>query len=234
MEKLISIENLTVRLNGREALKNIDFELCDNEIITIIGPNGAGKTSLLRAIMGLVSPFEGRVRYHKILNFGYVPQSLHIPVFFPLTVRRFLEILPSKPSQCALESEVANSKLEALQHRLISTLSGGEWQRVLFARALLSHPDILVLDEPVSGLDHIGAREIYQRIVHWKKNKRRTALIVSHDLHLVMSSADRVLCLNGHICCQGAPQQIRNEGEIRALFGDALALYAHDHDHTHA
>lgn len=234
---LISATGLSVQLGGRQVLSGIDFAISRGEIVTIVGPNGSGKTSFLRALLGVVPPSRGKVSRARGLRVGYVPQRLHLDPGLPLPVARFL-CLPNRQSKAAIQEVLARVGLGAgVMGQNMATLSGGQFQRVLLARALLGNPDILMLDEPTAGLDQPGTAAFYQLIADVRAETGCAVLSVSHDLHVVMSASDRVICVNGHICCEGAPHIVRAAPEYRALFGlgtgGALALYQHDHDHVH-
>ncbi|MCL1629286.1 metal ABC transporter ATP-binding protein [Roseibaca sp. V10] len=233
---LIATEHLAVRLGGREVLHHIDLSVAPGEIVTIVGPNGSGKSTLLRALLGVVAPSKGRVTRQPGLRIGYVPQKLHIDPTMPLPVARFLS-LPDRQSNARIGEVLARVGVPDVAGQDMTTLSGGQFQRVLLARALLSHPDILILDEATAGLDQPGTAAFYRLIEDVRRELGCAVLSVSHDLHVVMSASDRVICLNGHICCSGAPHVVRAAPEYRALFGygtgGALALYQHEHDHEH-
>jgi len=233
---LIATEQLAVRLGGREVLHHIDLSVAPGEIVTIVGPNGSGKSTLLRALLGVVAPSRGRVTRQPGLRIGYVPQKLHIDPTMPLPVARFLS-LPDRQSNARISEVLARVGVPDVAGQDMTTLSGGQFQRVLLARALLSHPDILILDEATAGLDQPGTAAFYRLIEDVRRELGCAVLSVSHDLHVVMSASDRVICLNGHICCSGAPHVVRAAPEYRALFGHgtggALALYQHEHDHEH-
>jgi zinc transport system ATP-binding protein len=200
----------------------------------VIGPNGAGKTTLLRVALGLQRPDAGHLHRRAGLRFGYVPQRLAIDETLPLTVRRFLALSPRVPRDLAAAlAEVGAAYTLDLP---VQTLSGGELQRVLLARALLREPDLLVLDEPVQGVDIKGQAELFALIRRVRDKRGCAVLLVSHDLHLVMAATDRVVCLNHHVCCSGHPEAVSRDPAYRALFGaaiDGFALYAHRHDHSH-
>ncbi len=233
---LISAERLAVAYGGRQVLFDIDFSIARGEIVTIVGPNGSGKTSLLRALLGVVGPTQGRVTRAPGLRIGYLPQRLHLDPGLPLPVARFLS-LPNRQSRAAIAAVLARVGVPDVARQNMATLSGGQFQRVLLARALLASPDILMLDEPTAGLDQPGIAAFYRLIAEMRAELGCAVLSVSHDLHVVMSASDRVICINGHICCEGAPQVVRDAPEYRALFGlgtgGALALYQHSHDHAH-
>ena len=233
---LVSLKGVSVRLNGAGVLSGVDLSLERGEIVTIVGPNGSGKSTLLRTIIGAVTPDAGTVSRAEGLRIGYVPQKLHIDPTLPLTVERLLR-LPRPDADIAVETALEDAGAGGLGQRQMSTLSGGQFQRVLLARALLADPDILILDEATQGLDQPGSAAFYQRIEALRQERGCAVLMVSHELHVVMAASDRVVCLNGHVCCQGAPEQVATAPEYRALFGTgthgALALYRHEHDHHH-
>lgn len=233
---LVSARNLTVRLGANVVLRNVDLSVERGEIVTIVGPNGSGKTTLLRAIIGAVAPSAGVIERAPGLKVGYVPQQLHVDPTLPLTVARFLG-LPRKPSEEASLKALTEAGVPDLLHRQMSMLSGGQFQRVLLARALIAEPDLLLLDEATQGLDQPGSAAFYRRIEDVRRTLGCAVLMISHELHVVMSASDRVICLNGHVCCEGAPETVASAPEYRALFGSgtmgALALYRHDHDHHH-
>jgi zinc transport system ATP-binding protein len=233
---LIETRRLCLRQAGNLVLQNVDFSIDRGEIVTIVGPNGSGKSSLLRALIGALPIAAGEVIRAPGLRIGYVPQKLHIDTTLPLTVRRFLN-LPRRRSNARLEAALTRAGLPDLAERQMSALSGGQFQRVLLARALLGDPDILILDEATQGLDQPGAAAFYQQIEEVRRALNLAVLMVSHDLHVVMAASDRVLCLNGHICCEGTPEIVADAPEYRALFGTgtkgALALYRHEHHHSH-
>ncbi len=233
---LIAAQGVSVRLGGREVLHGVNFALRAGEIVTIVGPNGSGKTTLLRALLGVVAPTKGNVTRAPGLRVGYVPQSLHIEPTMPLPVRRFLS-LPKRQSPQAIAQVLARVGVPDVGDQLLRTLSGGQFQRVLLARALLDKPDVLMLDEPTAALDQPGVAAFYKLIASVRAETGCAVLSVSHDLHVVMSASDRVICINGHICCEGTPSVVRNAPEYRALFGlgtgGALALFQHHHDHDH-
>jgi zinc transport system ATP-binding protein len=217
-------------------LTGVDFALMPGEIVTIVGPNGSGKSSFLKALLGLVRPVAGRISRAAGLRLGYVPQRLHLDPNLPLTVGRFLRLLhPVTPAQA--DALLARVGVPGLSERPMAALSGGQFQRVLLAQALTGNPQVLVLDEATQGLDQPGVAAFYRLIEDVRREIGCAVLLVSHDLHVVMSASDRVVCLNGHICCEGAPSVVSNAPQYRALFGlgtgGALALYRHEHDHQH-
>ena len=233
---LVNIDAMTVQMGGTTALRNVDFSISKGEIVTVVGPNGSGKSTLMRAIIGAIAPTKGRITRSEGLRIGYVPQSLHIDPTLPITVRRFLSLPNRKPRE-EIETAMARVGADNLLDKQMFTLSGGQFQRTLLARALLEKPDLLILDEPTTGLDQPGSAAFYRLIEDIRTELGTAVLMVSHELHVVMSASDRVICLNGHVCCHGAPDVVASAPEYRALFGSgtqgALALYRHDHDHHH-
>lgn len=234
--RLVTLRAATLRHSGAPVLENVDFHIDRGEIVTILGPNGSGKSTLLRALIGALPLSSGTMEKAADLKIGYVPQKLHIDPTLPLTVRRFLS-LPKRISNAAALTALEEAGVAGLGHRQMTQLSGGQFQRVLLARALLSRPDLLILDEATQGLDQPGSAAFYQMIASVRRQLGCAVLMVSHELHVVMAASDRVICLNGHVCCEGAPAQVASAPEYRALFGTGtlgtLALYRHDHDHSH-
>ncbi len=232
---LIEAKKLSVSLGGKQILRDVDFDIAPGEIVTIVGPNGSGKSTLLKALIG-AEKSQGLLTARKNLRIGYVPQKLHIDANLPLRVERFMNLPKAKsPSEVAEALALADaSQLKGMQ---MSALSGGQFQRVLLARAILNKPELLVLDEATQGLDQAGSANFYNRIAELRDQLNCAVLMVSHELHVVMAASDRVICLNGHVCCAGAPAQVASAPEYRALFGTgtggALALYRHEHDHVH-
>ena len=233
---LVSLENLSVTLGRQTVLRDVDLTVDAGEIVTIVGPNGSGKSTLLRAIIGAVKPGRGRVTLQPGLRIGYVPQKLHVDPTLPLTVRRFLD-LPRRVAEPEAQAALSRAGAGDLSQRQMAGLSGGQFQRVLLARALLGAPQLLILDEATQGLDQPGSAAFYDTIDRLRRDSGCAVLMVSHELHVVMAASDRVICLNTHVCCQGAPEHVISAPEYRALFGSgthgALALYRHDHDHVH-
>ena len=218
----------------------MDFSIEPGEIVTVIGPNGSGKSTLLRALIGAKQPATGQITRKAGLRIGYVPQRLMVEGHMPLTVRRFLS-LPVRHSDAEAREMLERVGVAGFGERQLADLSGGQFQRALLARALLGNPEILMLDEPTQGLDQPGIASFYQLLEDVRQSMGCAVLLVSHDLHVVMSTSDRVICLNGHICCQGTPSVVSEAPEYRALFGEGthgtMALYQHAHagecDHDH-
>lgn len=233
---LVSLADCSVSLAGNTVLNSVDIALEPGEIVTIVGPNGSGKSTLLRTLIGAVAPSSGTLTRQPGLRIGYVPQKLHIDPTLPITVRRFLS-LPNRVSDAEAAAALLRAGAETLGDRQMARLSGGQFQRVLLARALLCDPQLLILDEATQGLDQPGSAAFYETIAQLRDDLGCAVLMVSHELHVVMAASDRVICLNGHVCCHGAPEHVASAPEYRALFGSgtqgALALYRHEHDHAH-
>ena len=221
-------------ISYQSILKEIDLEITNQQIVTIIGPNGAGKTTLLKIILGLLPSQTGKLRRQPNLKIGYMPQKILMDKSLPLTVERFLTLSPQKG---CLEQALQWVGIQNLRHRSLHVLSGGELQRVLLGRAIMGSPDLLVLDEPVQGIDIAGQAEVYHLIQSLRDRLKCGVLLVSHDLHFVHAASDHVICLNQHICCQGHPEIVKNDPAYGRLFGikisDDLAPYHHHHDHRH-
>lgn len=236
MTQLVQVHDLTVRLGGHTVLQNVDFSVDAGEIVTIVGPNGSGKSTLLRCLIGALRPDEGKIVLKPGLRIGYVPQKLHIDPTLPLTVERFLG-LPGKVTRSQVREALERAGASGLMSRQMSRLSGGQFQRALLARALLNRPELLILDEATQGLDQQGSASFYRQIEQIRQELGCGVVMVSHELHVVMAASDRVICLNGHVCCHGTPEHVASAPEYRALFGSgtagALALYRHEHSHSH-
>ncbi len=233
---VVSASDLSVRLDGRLILEDVNVEISAGEIVTIVGPNGSGKSTFLRTLIGATPLASGTVVRPPKLRVGYVPQKLALDAALPMTVQRFLG-LPKRIGETDAINALELAGVPDLRHRQMTDLSGGQFQRVLLARALLERPQLLLLDEATQGLDQPGAAAFYQRIEQVRQELGCAIVMVSHDLHVVMAASDRVLCLNGHICCEGSPQMVADAPEYRALFGSGtkgtMALYQHRHSHSH-
>jgi len=205
------------------------------EIVTIIGPNGSGKTTLFKALIGAIQPSSGTLTKASGLRVGYVPQKLHIDETLPMTVSRFMN-LPGGRSKTEISEALEHAGVPGLDKQQVMALSGGQFQRVLLARALLGAPNLLLLDEATQGLDHRGAADFYRQIAEVRDRLECGVIMISHELHVVMRRTDRVICLNGHICCQGEPEVVGVSPEYRTLFGldkDEAALYLHQNHHEY-
>ena len=233
-QPLVELTDIHVQFKQHVALKHVSLTVRRGEIVTLIGPNGAGKSTLVRVVVGLLSPQQGKIIRHPQLTIGYMPQHMRLDDILPMTVERFLRLTGrqtnEKIEQVLEELSVAYTTKRAIQH-----LSGGEMQRVLLARALLKNPDLLVLDEPIQGVDITGQYELYELISQIRQQRGCGILMVSHDLHVVMAATDYVVCLNQHLCCSGHPTSVTQDPAYLALFGTKaaheLALYRHHHAH---
>lgn len=232
-EPLIRASSVDLRIGRTQILSHVDMTVGSGEIVTLVGPNGAGKSSLVRVILGLLAPSGGEVWRKPGLRVGYLPQTLSVDPVLPMTVRRLLALAGTGSATKVLAEVGADD----LTERALQDLSGGEFQRVMLARALLRDPGLLVLDEPLRGIDLGGQLALYDLIGRLRRDRGIGVLMVSHDLHIVMAATDRVVCLNQHVCCSGAPEAVSRSPEYAALFGAAaarhLAVYAHEHDHAH-
>lgn len=234
--KLVSLSNAGIQRGGRWLVRGVEFSVGRGEIVTLIGPNGSGKSTSAKMATGVLKPDEGHVARIAGLKVGYVPQKLSVDWTMPLTVRRLMTLtvqLSAREIDAALDATgILHLSKAEVQH-----LSGGEFQRALLARAIARKPDLLVLDEPVQGVDFSGEIALYDLIKTIRNTTGCGILLISHDLHVVMAETDTVICLNGHVCCRGTPQVVSQSPEYIRLFGNAagrgLAVYSHDHDHTH-
>lgn len=233
---LVTTKNIYYNIGDRHILHDINFVLEPGQITTIIGPNGAGKSSLVNIVIGLNTQFEGQVERSPGLTIGYLPQNSKINPLMPITVKRLMS-LTRKVSDQQLLQALEKTGVASLLNQQVKNLSGGETQRVMLARAILGQPGLLVLDEPTAGVDVTGEIEMYELIAQIRDDSGCAILMVSHDLHLVMSKTDQVLCLNQHLCCSGKPESVSQHPEYLALFGDkteSIAVYTHHHDHVHS
>lgn len=231
---LLSAQNLCLTHRHKQVLDNINIQLNAGQITTLIGPNGCGKSTLVKVLLGLTQPDSGQIERQPNLRIGYMPQYLRLDPLMPLTVDGFLR-LTKGASESALTEWLQRLDITSLRHQSVHHLSGGEWQRVLLVRALLRNPQLLVLDEPVQGVDVQGQQELYQLIPTLRDEFNCAVLMVSHDLHLVMAATDEVICLNGHVCCSGSPQDVSLDPAYISLFGRSpiVVPYTHHHDHHH-
>ncbi len=233
---LLKVENVGYSKNKKWLVKGGSLKVKQGEIVTLIGPNGSGKSTTAKIALGIYKKIEGNVKRFTD-KIGYVPQKISIDWTLPLRVIDFMTLtdeLNDKQINTALDL----TGVEHLKNKSLSDLSGGEFQRVLIARAIANQPDLLVLDEPVQGVDFKGEISIYELIKKISEELNCGILLISHDLHVVMSATDFVVCLNGHVCCSGTPQTVVKNDEYKELFGDRastiLSLYEHKHDHTHS
>lgn len=232
--QLVSLENAGIRRDGRWLVRGLDFSIRRGEVVTLIGPNGAGKSTTAKLAIGVLRPDEGAVTRASGMRIGYVPQKLAIDWTMPLSVRRLMRLTGPLP-----DGELTDAlKATGIPHLIdaeVRHLSGGEFQRALLARAIARKPDLMVLDEPVQGVDFVGESALYDLIRSIRNSTGCGILMISHDLHMVMAGTDTVICLNGHICCRGTPETVSQSADYLKLFGNtrSLAVYSHHHDHTH-
>jgi len=233
---LLNARDISLQYNQRQVLQNISLTLNTRQIVTLIGPNGAGKTSLVKIVLGLVPPTSGEIERLEGIRIGYMPQRLQVDQSMPVSVSRFLS-LGANARADRIDDALKEVGASVLKDSQLFALSGGELQRVLLARALIQEPQLLVLDEPAQGVDVNGQAELYRLIADIRDRHGCGILLVSHDLHLVMSATDEVICLNQHVCCHGHPEQVSNDPAYLELFGkkdaETLAVYTHHHNHSH-
>ena len=233
---LIKANNIGISFGERQILSNVSLQVDQGRIVTLIGPNGAGKTTLVRIILGLLRADSGKITRAAGLKIGYMPQKIHIEPTLPITVKRFLELTGIR-DQTTIDRLLEELRVGHLKQQQLRSVSGGELQRVLMCRALLRKPGLLVLDEPAQGVDVSGQAELYKLISGIAERYNCGILMISHDLHLVMSSTHEVICLNHHVCCQGKPEQVSSDPAYLSLFGettvDNIAVYTHNHNHSH-
>jgi len=235
-DPLVSLDDAGVFLAGRWLVRGVALTIDPGEIVTLIGPNGSGKSTTAKMALGILEPSEGAAGRRPGLRVAYVPQKLAIDWTLPLTVRRFMR-LTGPVGEREIDKAMAATGVSHLAQAEVRVLSGGEFQRVMLARAIARKPDLLVLDEPVQGVDFTGEIALYDLIRRIRDDLGCGILLISHDLHIVMAATDRVICLNGHVCCAGSPVAVASSAEYKALFGaraaSTLAVYEHSHDHTH-
>ncbi len=233
---LLKLENAGYTVNDKSLVKGVSFEVKQGEIVTLIGPNGSGKSTTAKIALGIHKKIDGKVK--KFTNkIGYVPQKISVDWTLPLRVIDFM-ILTENLTDDQINIALNLTGVEHLKNKNLSNLSGGEFQRVLISRAIAKQPNLLVLDEPVQGVDFKGEVALYELIKKISEKINCGILLISHDLHVVMSATDFVICLNGHVCCSGKPHIVAQNEKYKELFGDrasdVLSLYEHQHDHSHS
>tara|TARA_Y100000389_G_scaffold102900_1_gene99746 strand:- start:1979 stop:2722 length:744 start_codon:yes stop_codon:yes gene_type:complete len=233
---LIELNNCGVTRNNKWLVRGVSLKVNKGQIVTLIGPNGSGKSTTAKMALGILKPDEGTNSIENNIKISYVPQKISIDWSLPLRAIDFMN-LTNKYEINAISEALSLTGIENLIYRDVRNLSGGEFQRLLMARAIVKNPDFLVLDEPVQGVDYPGEIALYKTIQEIVKKINCGILLISHNLHVVMSQTDHVICLNGHVCCSGEPKSIIREPEYIKLFGKnidpTLAFYQHEHDHKH-
>lgn len=232
MQPIIEFHNVSKKFGNKLPINNVSFTVKKNNITTLIGPNGAGKTTIVRLMLGLEKPTSGEIIIDPRLKIGYVPQKFNLSSDLPITVKKFLDLLA--PNNLANDIKEIHSfiDLERLKDQEISTLSGGQFQKIVLASSLLSKPDLIILDEPLQSLDVTSQQEFYQLISLIRKKLDITVFMISHDLFTVIKNSDQVICLNGHICCTGTPNAITPNSDFSNALS-SLGFYTHHHDHKH-
>lgn len=229
MPPILEVKNLSVQFSkNKKVLNDISFKIEKGQIISLVGLNGTGKTTLLKAIVGIIKPNDGKIIKHGA-NLFYIPQKSDLNTSFPLSVKEFCELFGAK----GYEKFLKELKMGKFLKQKVGSLSGGEYQRILIAIALSQKPNLLLLDEITTGIDIAGEEQFYKLILKIRREYGVAIMIVSHNIHLVIKNADQVLCLAGHLCCSGKPQEMKNDKTFQKLFGKYLQPYIHKHDHIH-
>ena len=233
---LVKLNNVGIQQNEKWLVKGVSLEVEKGKIVTLIGPNGSGKSTTAKIALGIYKNIEGNVEKFTN-NVGYVPQKISIDWTLPLRVKDFMVLTDSIKDEL-IDEALSLTGVIHLKEKNLGNLSGGEFQRVLLARAISKKPELLVLDEPVQGVDFTGEIALYELIKKISEKLNCGILLISHDLHTVMSATDHVVCLNGHVCCSGSPKDVARNNEYKALFGEqasqTLSVYEHKHDHEHS
>ena len=233
---LVKLNNAGFKQNDKWLVEGVSLTVEKGKIVTLIGPNGSGKSTTAKIALGIYKNIEGSVE--KYTNkVGYVPQKISIDWTLPLRVYDFM-LLTENIKEEAIDEALTLTGVIHLKNKNLGNLSGGEFQRVLIARAISKKPELLVLDEPVQGVDYTGEIALYELIKRISDTLNCGILLISHDLHTVMTATDHVVCLNGHVCCSGTPMDVAKNNEYKTLFGEQashiLSVYEHKHDHVHS
>ena len=233
---LVELHKAGFKQNNKWLVEGVSLKVEKGKIVTLIGPNGSGKSTTAKIALGIYKNIEGSVE--KYTNkIGYVPQKISIDWTLPLRVYDFM-LLTEDISDEAIDEALVLTGVTHLKDKNLGNLSGGEFQRVLIARAISKKPELLVLDEPVQGVDYTGEIALYELIKKISDTLNCGILLISHDLHTVMTATDYVVCLNGHVCCSGSPMDVAKNNEYKTLFGEQasqiLSVYEHKHDHVHS
>lgn len=232
MPELVAFQQVSKKFGSKSPLDKVSFSLKKASLTTLIGPNGAGKTTIAKLMLGLEQPTSGRIITTPNLKVGYVPQKLNFSSAMPISVKNFLELLAPNLLSLKHQALIDFSDFDNLKNHDISTLSGGQFQKLLLSASLLNEPDLLILDEPTQSLDAAGQQEFYRLINQIKHDLQMTIFMISHDLFTVMRNADQVICLNRHVCCSGHPHNLTNDQDfVNAL--SEIGFYVHHHDHKH-
>ena len=219
---LVKLEKTGVYKNNKWLVKDVSLEVNKGKIVTLIGPNGSGKSTTAKIALGLYKDIEGKVEKFTD-KIGYVPQKISVDWALPIRVIDFMN-LTQDLTNTELNDALALTGMNHMKNNSLNDLSGGEFQRVLMARAIAKKPELLVLDEPVQGVDFTGEIALYKLIKNISESLKCGILLISHNLHVVMSKTDYVLCLNGHVCCSGTPVAVANDKKYKELFGDDVSL----------
>lgn len=233
---IIELKNIGLKIGSQQIIDRISLQLKKGEITTLIGPNGGGKTSIARILLGILKPTSGSVIKNSAIKIGYMPQKIEIDKTIPLSAKDFIKLSIHKIELGETFKHLAlRLNVEKILNKQLHDLSGGQLQKILFLRALINKPDLLVLDEPTQYMDIAGIQDFYQIIEEVRKETNCAILLISHDLHMVMQKTDLVFCVNHHVCCHGTPEDINQHPEYLSLFGNrsAVTLYQHHHDHKH-
>ena len=232
---LVKLNNAGFKQNDKWLVEGVSLTVNKGKIVTLIGPNGSGKSTTAKIALGIYKNIEGSVEKYTN-NVGYVPQKISIDWTLPLRVHDFM-LLTENIKDEAIDEALNLTGVIHLKNKNLGNLSGGEFQRVLIARAISKKPELLVLDEPVQGVDYTGEIALYELIKRISDTLNCGILLISHDLHTVMTATDHVVCLNGHVCCSGTPMDVAKNNEYKTLFGEQasqiLSVYEHKHDHVH-